>query len=97
MMFIAINMVDYVVNGARQSVQFIIVSEKYEEIATRINNDLQRGCTILEGHGWYSKQKRPVLLVMAKKFERWNKYKGVHSPSYWTPMPSTFFQHTATG
>ena len=37
MLFIAINMVDYVINGARQSVQFIIVSEKYEEIATRIN------------------------------------------------------------
>jgi uncharacterized membrane-anchored protein YitT (DUF2179 family) len=70
MLFIAINMVDYVINGARQSVQFIIVSEKYEEIATRINHDLERGCTVLEGHGWYSKQKRPVLLVMAKKFER---------------------------
>ncbi len=70
MMFIAINMVDYVINGARQSVQFIIVSEKYEQIATRINNEMERGCTILEGHGWYSKQKRPLLLVMAKKFER---------------------------
>ena len=70
MLFIAINMVDYVINGARQSVQFIIVSEKYEEIATRINHELERGCTILDGHGWYSKQKRPVLLVMAKKFER---------------------------
>lgn len=70
MMFIAINMVDYVINGARQSIQFLIVSEKFEEIATRINHDLERGCTVLDGHGWYSKQKRPVLLVMAKKFER---------------------------
>ena len=78
MLFIAINMVDYVINGARQSVQFIIVSEKYEEIATRINHDLQRGCTILEGHGWYSKQKRPVLLVMAKKFERKDIFDLIH-------------------
>lgn len=78
MLFIAINMVDYVVNGARQSVQFIIVSEKYEEIATRINHDLQRGCTVLEGHGWYSKQKRPVLLVMAKKFERKDIFDLIH-------------------
>ena len=78
MLFIAINMVDYVINGARQSVQFIIVSEKYEEIATLINHDLQRGCTVLEGHGWYSKQKRPVLLVMAKKFERKDIFDLIH-------------------
>ena len=78
MLFIAINMVDYVINGARQSVQFIIVSEKYEEIATRINHDLERGCTVLEGHGWYSKQKRPVLLVMAKKFERKEIFDLIH-------------------
>ena len=78
MLFIAINMVDYVINGARQSVQFIIISEKYEEIATRINHDLERGCTVLEGHGWYSKQKRPVLLVMAKKFERKEIFDLIH-------------------
>ncbi len=78
MMFIAINMVDYILNGARQSVQFIIVSDKYEQIATRINNELERGCTILEGHGWYSKQKRPVLLVMAKKFERKEIFNLIH-------------------
>lgn len=78
MMFIAINMVDYVINGARQSVQFIIVSEKYEEIATRINEELDRGCTVLDGHGWYSKQKRPVLLVMAKKLERKEIFNLIH-------------------
>lgn len=78
MMFIAINMIDYVVNGARQSVQFIIISERYEQIATRINNEMDRGCTILEGHGWYSKQRRPVLLVMAKKFERKDIFNLIH-------------------
>lgn len=78
LMFIAINMIDYVINGARQSVQFIIISENYEQIATRINNEMDRGCTILEGHGWYSKQKRPVLLVMAKKFERKDIFDLIH-------------------
>ncbi len=78
MMFIAINMVDYMINGARQSIQFIIISEKYEQIAERISKDLNRGCTVLEGHGWYSKQKRPVLLVMAKKFERKEIFNLIH-------------------
>lgn len=78
MMFIAINMVDYVVNGARQSIQFLIISERYEQIATRINDELQRGCTILEGSGWYSKQQRPVLLVMAKRLERKEIFDLIH-------------------
>lgn len=78
MMFIAINMVDYVVNGARQSIQFLIISERYEQIATRINDELQRGCTILEGRGWYSKQQRPVLLVMAKRLERKEIFDLIH-------------------
>lgn len=78
MMFITINMIDYIINGSRQSIQFLIVSERYEEIAKRINNELDRGCTVLEGHGSYSKQRRPVLLVMAKKLERKEIFNLIH-------------------
>ncbi len=68
-MLISMTFLDYIINGARQSVQFIIVSEKYDEIATKVNNDLERGVTVLEGKGFYSKEKRPVLLILAKKYE----------------------------
>ncbi len=68
-MLISMTFLDYIINGARQSVQFIIVSEKYEEIATKVNTDLERGVTVLEGKGYYSKEKRPVLLILAKKSE----------------------------
>ena len=61
--------VDMVLNGARQSVQFFIFSEKYEEIADTINEQAHRGCTILDGTGWYSKKPVKVLVVMAKKTE----------------------------
>ena len=60
---------DMVINGARRSVQFLIFSEKYPEIATRINKDLHRGVTVLEGMGWYSKNPRKVLVVLAKRYE----------------------------
>ena len=60
---------DYVTNGLRQSVQFIIVSDKYEEIATQVNQKMERGVTVLYGEGFYSKEKRQVLLILAKKFE----------------------------
>ena len=61
--------VDMVLNGARQSVQFFIFSDKYEEIADMINEQAHRGCTILDGTGWYTKKSTKVLVVMAKKNE----------------------------
>jgi len=61
--------VDWVLNGIRQSVQFFIISQKYEEIATQINQQLHRGCTVLEGTGWYTKSPQKVLLVMARRNE----------------------------
>lgn len=61
--------VDFVINGVRQSVQFFIFSRKYGEIADAINIQLHRGCTVLDGMGWYSKEERKVLVVLAKKAE----------------------------
>lgn len=78
-MFVSMNMVDYVINGARQSVQFMIISDKYESIAIRINQDLNRGCTVMEASGWYSGKRKPVLLVMAKKYERRDIYHVIHT------------------
>jgi len=61
-------LLDYVVDRGRQSVQFLIFSLKYEEIAEAIN-ELHRGVTVLNGQGWYTKQERKVLVVLAKKRE----------------------------
>ncbi|MFZ4454792.1 MAG: YitT family protein [Bacteroidales bacterium] len=59
---------DLVINGNRQSVQFLIFSSKYAEIADRIIQ-LPRGVTVVDGMGWYSKQPTKVLLVLAKRSE----------------------------
>jgi uncharacterized membrane-anchored protein YitT (DUF2179 family) len=61
--------VDLVLNGARQSVQFFIFSNKYDEIANAINLQAHRGCTLLDGTGWYSQKPVKVVVVMAKKNE----------------------------
>ena len=61
--------VDMVINGVRQSVQFFIFSKEYEAIATRINLDVHRGVTILDGMGWYSKEPVKVITVVARKNE----------------------------
>jgi uncharacterized membrane-anchored protein YitT (DUF2179 family) len=61
--------VDFVVNGIRQSVQFLIFSKEYEKIARRISTEAHRGVTILDGMGWYSKEPEKVLVVLARKNE----------------------------
>ena len=58
---------DYIVNGARQSVQFFIFSKDYEKIADRITKETHRGVTVLDGIGWYSKRNVKVLVVLAYK------------------------------
>ncbi len=58
---------DYVVNGARQSVQFLIFSKEYEKIADRIIKETHRGVTVLDGTGWYTKSGVKVLVVLAYK------------------------------
>lgn len=61
--------VDMVINGTRQSVQFFIFSPKYDEIASHINSELGRGCSVVDGVGWYSKQPQKIVIVMARRNE----------------------------
>ena len=59
---------DFVVNGSRQTVQFLIISKHYKEIAT-INRRVNRGVTVIEGKGWYSKENVEMLVVLSRKYE----------------------------
>ena len=60
---------DYVMNARRQSVQFMIFTQKWQEIANAIGTQMGHGVTILDGHGWYTGQKIKVLCILAKKNE----------------------------
>ena len=60
---------DWVMGRMRQSVQFFIFSSKSAEIATAINATVNRGVTVLEGKGWYSKKTMEVVTVLAKRHE----------------------------
>lgn len=71
-MFISTNFIDYIINSARQSVQFLIISDCYQEIAHAVNTQLERGVTVLYGEGFYSKEKQQVLLILTKKHESRN-------------------------
>ena len=66
-LFIMSIVIDYVINSARQSVQFLIFSKEYEKIAEGISTKIDRGVTLLNGQGWYSKQDIKIVVVLAKK------------------------------
>lgn len=70
---------DLVINTNRQAVQFTIFSHKWQQIATAINNDASRGCTVIDGMGWYSKQPVKMLIVMCRKIESVNIFRIVKS------------------
>ena len=63
---------DMVINNNRQAVQFMIFSEKWEAIADAITTDTHRGCTVLDGIGWFTQHHVKVLLVMCRKYESVN-------------------------
>ena len=68
-MFVEMYILDRVLNANNQSVQFLIFSKKHEEIVESIIKDLDRGCTILNGEGGFSKQPVKVVVLLAKKKE----------------------------
>lgn len=61
--------VDLLLTGNKQSVQIMIFSEKYQEIADALINQLKRGVTAFEGIGWYTQQAHKVLVVIARKHQ----------------------------
>ena len=66
---------DYVMNARRQSVQFMIFTQKWQEIANAIGTEMNHGVTILDGHGWYTGKKMKVLCILAKKSESVNMFR----------------------
>lgn len=69
MLFISTFCVDQVVNMSRRSVQFFIITEKYNEIGEQINNNIHRGCTLIKGQGFYSGRDVNMLFVLARRSE----------------------------
>ena len=59
--------IDYVLLGNKSSVQILVFSGKYKDIADHIITDVQRGVTALESMGWYSQQSSKVLLIVVRK------------------------------
>ena len=59
--------VDMFISGTKQSLQIFIFSKKYAELADAITSQTGRGVTLIDGEGWYTKQKSKVVMVIMRK------------------------------
>lgn len=60
---------DYILLGRKSSVQIMVFSEKYQEIADYINKVMDRGVTALNAVGWYSQKDKKVLMILVRRNE----------------------------
>lgn len=60
---------DMVLSGNKQSLQIFVFSKDYEQIADVVSNTLQRGVTLLNGTGYYSKKDVKVVMIVCRKSE----------------------------
>ena len=61
--------IDYVLLGNKSSVQILVFSSKFHEIADHIIHDVHRGVTALQSVGWYSQKESKVLLIVSRKYQ----------------------------
>lgn len=69
--------IDALLSGNRQSVQIIIFSKKYAEIADRIAVQMGRGATVIDGMGWYTKENQKVIITLVRKHEASDLYRAI--------------------
>ncbi|WP_419881198.1 YitT family protein [Peribacillus sp. B-H-3] len=67
--FIGARVVDFMQEGAYSARGAMIISDKNTEIADKIMKEMDRGVTVLRGHGSFSKTDRDVLYCVVGKNE----------------------------
>lgn len=60
-------MLDFVLLGSKSTVQVLVFTKKYEQMADFIMNNLRRGVTALKAVGWYTRTEKNVLLIVVRK------------------------------
>ena len=59
--------VDLIQSGSQQSNQIFIISPEYEKIADAIIHEANRGATVIDGTGWFSKSECKIVMVVCRK------------------------------
>lgn len=66
-LYIGTKVMEYVIEGLNTKKAMTIISSKPDEVAKAIDEQVGRGLTILDGHGYYSREEKDVLYVVVAK------------------------------
>ncbi|MCG8572014.1 MAG: YitT family protein [Spirochaetes bacterium] len=69
MMAVTAYAVDVFLEGSQQSLQVIVISKNNTEIAQKIATEIDRGITVFQATGWYSKKDVHPLMIILRKYE----------------------------
>ena len=68
-LYIQSKVIDFILEGLNPRKSIFIISKKHIEIAEAIENQLGRGITILDGRGYYTKEKKDILYIIISRRE----------------------------
>ena len=69
---------DRFIGADKRTMQFFILSDKWEEIAYRITHETGRGVSTIETHGYWTGSSRVMLLVWCRRFNTREIFQIVH-------------------
>lgn len=66
---VGLKAVDFIVEGLDKGKSIVIITDKCEEMAKTLSEELGRGITILDAHGYYSNIKKSMIYCVVNRFE----------------------------
>ena len=82
--------IDMAISGRKQSAQMFIITKDHETLADEIGLKINRGISVIDAMGWYSKENKKMLMVVVRKHETPQVFKIVkqHDPDAFISMGS---------
>ncbi len=66
-LYIGTKVMEFVIEGLNTKKAMTIISSRPNEVAKAIDQQVGRGLTILNGHGYYTREEKDVLYVVISK------------------------------
>lgn len=69
MLYVMSKVLNFVIEGFNPKKSITIISKKHEEIAASIQTKIDRGITVLDGTGYYSKEPHQILYIVINRHQ----------------------------
>lgn len=69
MLYVGTKVMDFIIEGLNPKKAVMVISTQQNEIAEQVNVVMDRGVTVLSGHGYYTKTPKEVLYIVISKQE----------------------------